>query len=135
MINETLSQIKLVEIEPGLLRVHVRQNQFTAGEISNGIFYSAPRSVKNLFKLFGEPRLGINEEILLRTDFSKIKVKFNDKILTTTRLKWLNLGIVSPYCNQSVDKQILMKLTDIDLDEVEKWEPEEKQVELFAEVM
>ena len=133
-VNE-LSQVRLMPITPSLLRLIVKQHSHTAGEVgqANRIFYSAPRSTKNLFYLFGEPGLGINEEILMRKDFDSIKVKFNDQILTTTRLKWLKHGIVSPYCDQRVDKQIILKVSEINMKDCEQYEPAEKQTELFVE--
>ncbi len=131
------SQISMQELTPNLLGVIVRQNNFPAGEIDtvNRTFYSAPRSTKNLFRLFGESGLGINEEILLLDLFDIIKIKFNDSILTTTRRKWLAKGIVSPYCDSTVDKQVILKLSDINLMDPDKYEPEEnRQQELFDEV-
>ncbi len=136
-MKNNLKQIRLHLLSPNLQRAIVRQNNFVAGEIDTEkrIFYSAPRSTKNLFHLFGEPGLGINEEILLLDFYNKIKVKFNDSILTTTRRKWLNKGITSPYCNSTVDKQIILKLSDINMTDSDKYEPAEaKQEELFEEV-
>lgn len=138
MKGEKFSQIRGEFIDDDLERIIVNQNSWTAGELdhSKRTFYSVPRSAKNLFHLFhgAEGGLGINEEILLRPDFEKIKVKFNDKILITTRLKWLNLGIVSPYCNQAVDKQIILRLSQINTDEVDKYEPAEIQENMFEKV-
>lgn len=136
--NNELSQIRLVEVYPGLLRVHVKQNDFVAGEIltTKRIFYSAPRSKKNLMYLYsgGEGSLGINEEILHLDSFDIIKVKFNDQILTTTRRKWLAKGVLSRYCDSSVDKQILLKLSQINMEGAEEFEPVLDQVNLFEEV-
>ncbi|MBA4405700.1 hypothetical protein C0389_00330 [bacterium] len=129
------SQIYTKELGSNIMQIFVKQNNFLAGEVdkSEGIFYSIPRSNKNLFHLFhgAEGGLGINEEILLRPDFDLMKIKFCDKILTTSRLKWLNRGIVSPYCNQIVDKQIILKLSEINLDDVEKYQPSKVQINLF----
>lgn len=139
MKEQFYSQIYTKEISSNIMQIFVKQNNFLAGEIyrAERIFYSVPRSNKNLFHLFHgtEGGLGINEEILLRTDFDLMKVKFCDKILTTTRLKWLNNGIVSPYCNQIVDKQIILKLSDINLDDAEMYQPSEKQISLFEVVV
>jgi hypothetical protein len=101
--------------------------------LNQRIFYSIPRSNKNLFHLFhgAEGGLGLNEELLLKTDFDIIKIKFCDKVLTTSRLKWLNCGIISPYCNQIVDKQFILKLNEINLNDVVKYQPSEIQTNLF----
>ena len=132
----SLSQIRLQNVSDSLIRISIRQNHFIAGDLdtTERIFYSIPRSKKNLFYLFGEPGLGINEEILLLDSYDTIKVKFNDSILTTTRRKWLNKGITSPYCNSTVDKQIILKLSDINMTDADKYEPITKQQELFSEV-
>lgn len=130
-----LSQIYTKELGLNIVQIFVKQNNFLAGEVdkSEGVFYSIPRSNKNIFRLFhgAEGGLGLNEEILLRTDFDMLKVKFCDKILTTSRLKWLNCGIVSPYCNHIVDKQIILKLSEINLKDIEKYKPSIKQINLF----
>lgn len=130
------SQIYTKKLGTNIVQIFVKQNNFLAGEVdkSERVFYSIPRSAKNLFHLFGESGLGICEDILLRTDFDLLKIKFCDKILTTSRLKWLHRGIVSPYCNQTVDKQIILKLSEINLNDIEKYQPSEIQVNLFEEV-
>lgn len=132
-----LSQIRIVPITPSLLRVIVKQNNWVAGEIDidEKIFYSTPRSEHNLFHLFGNPALGLNESLLLMTNYSLIKIKYCDHILVTTRLKWLSKGVVSPYCNQRVDKQITLKLSDVNLDAAKQFEIVELQQNLFAEVI
>ncbi len=133
------SQIWTEFIAKKLERIYVKQNNFIAGEIdhSKKIFYSVPRSAKNVFHLFhNDPGgLGINEEILLRNDFDIIKIKYCDRVLTTTRLKWLNLGVTSPFCNERIDKQIILKLSLISMNDTKQFEPQEKQTELFAEVI
>ena len=135
-MTTSLSQIRLQNVSDSLIRIIIRQNHFVAGDLdtTERIFYSAKRSSKNLFYLLAEPGLGINEEILLLGTFDIIKVKFNDTILTTTRRKWLNKGITSPYCNSTVDKQIILKLSDINMTDADKYEPIAKQQELFNEV-
>ena len=134
------SQIRLHQLSPNLLRVIVRQNNFIAGEIDliERILYSIPRSTKNLFHLFhgDQGGLGLNEELLMLDSFDIIKVKFNDSILKTSRRKWLTLGIVSPYTNSTVDKQVIMKLSEINFNDVGKYEPVLfKQEELFQEAV
>lgn len=132
------SQIKIVELRPGLLRVHVRQNCFVAGEIDldERIFYSVPRSKKNLMYVYsgGEGALGINEEILLLDSFDIIKVKYNEQILTTSRRKWLSKGVLSRYCDLTVDRQVVLKFSDVCMENVELFEPDVSQTNLFEEV-
>ena len=136
-INE-LSQIHLEDIAPNLVRVRIRQNHWIAGEIDTAerIFYSAPRSQKNVMFLYtgGEGGLGVNEEILSLDLFDVIKIKFNDKILTTTRRKWLALGTLSRYCSSKIDRQLILKFSCLNQDDAEKYEPPEHQEELFGEV-
>ncbi len=139
MKENSLSQIRLQLIAPNLQRIIVKQNSWTAGEIdlTERIFYSIPRSHKNLFYLFhgDEGGIGINQQILMMSSYDLIKIKFCDKVLTTFRLKWINKGIVSPYCNQSVDKQIILKLSDINMDDAEKFNHAQIQQGLFEEVI
>ena len=112
-------QIRLKKINNSETKIFVKQHDFYAGIINSDtrIFNHSPRSSKNIFHLFGFEGLGCNEEILLSKDFDVIKIKFNDEILTTTRLKWLRSGIASPYCNSEIDKQIILPLDKITLDD------------------
>lgn len=121
-----MSQIKAAKVSEYELKLFIKQNNFFAGilNLKKRVFYHVPRSSRNLFHLFGKPGLGINEEILLRKDFDLIKVKFQDEILTTNRINWLKKGIVSPYCNQLVDKQIILMLENINLEETKSNEPQ-----------
>ena len=137
-MEKIFSQIRLHNITPNLLRVFVKQNNFIAGEIDliERTFYSVPRSAKNLFHLYhgDEGGLGINEEILHLDSFDKLKIKFNDIFLITTRRKWLGKGVVSSYCNSLVDKQIILALNQINLDDTEKYKSARiQQQELFVE--
>ncbi|MHB8337935.1 MAG: hypothetical protein ACYDEE_11020 [Ignavibacteriaceae bacterium] len=139
-MTTSLSQINIQKLSSNLLRVIVRQNNFIVGEIdtTRRTFYSVPRSIKNLFHLFhgDEGGLGLNEEIFHLDSFDTIKMKFNDKILTTTRLKWLAKGVTSPYCDTSVDKQIILRLSDINMLDADKYEPAQiLQEELFPELV
>ena len=137
-MTTALSQISLQNLSDSLIRIIIRQNHFIAGDLDTieRIFYSIPRSEKNLFYLFGEPGLGINEEILLLDSYRTIRVKYNDSILTTTRRKWLNKGITSPYCNSTVDKQIILALNEINLTDAGRYElAKTQQQELFAEML
>lgn len=125
MKNE-LNQIRMVEVVPGVLRVHIRQNNFVAGDIllSNKTFYCSPRTNKNIMHLYhgAEGGLGLNSELLGLDLFETIKVKFNDTILVISRLKWLTKGVVSKYCNNTVDSQLILKLSEINMDVTEKQE-------------
>ena len=136
----SLSQIRLQKISSKIIRVIVRQNNFIAGEIdlTERVFYSVPRSTKNLFYLFhgDEGGLGICEEILHLDSFDIIKIKFNDKILTTTRKKFLTKGILSRYCSSNIDRQVILKLSNINLDDAADYEPAKiVQEELFEELV
>ena len=138
LTNNEFSQIHIEEVVPGLLRIHIKQNQFIAGEVLTGkrIFYSAPRSIKNLMFLYhgSEGGLGLNEEILSLSSFDTIKIKYNDRILKTTRRKWLAKGVLSRYCDATVDKQVVLKISEINMQGAEHFEPVENQVNLFEEV-
>lgn len=128
------TQTKEIRLNQHEVKIFVNQNDFFAGIVNKEkrIFYHVPRSAKNLFHLFGFDGLGINEEILLRKDFDVIKVKYQNEVLVTTRLKWLNKGIVSPYCNSIVDKQIILNLTEITLDH---HQPVKNQLNIFSEAV
>lgn len=137
-MTSEFSQVTFQNNSSNLLRIIVKQHNFFAGQIdlTKRIFYHVPRSNKNLFHLFGHPGLGINEEILLRNNFDIIKVKFNDEILTCPRRKWLQLGIKSPFCNASVDLQIILKLSEINMDVAEKYlAAPDLQIKLFDGVI
>ena len=112
-------QIKLVKLNNTEFKVFIKQNNFFAGLINckRKIFYHVPRSQKNVFHFFGFEGLGINEEILLLKQFDTIMIKFKDEILSTPRLKWLRSGIASPYCNELVDKQLILPISKINLNE------------------
>jgi len=139
MKENMFTQIQLQKIAPTIQRVTVKQNNWIAGEIDTDerIFYSVPRSTKSIFHLYhgDEGGLGINEEILNAESFDIVKIKFHNRILTTTRRKWLAKGILSKYCNSNIDRQIILKLSDINLDDAIKYEPAEIQQELFMEVI
>lgn len=125
-----MTQLRIEQINMNELKVFIKQNNFFAGTINlqHRTFYCVNRSAKNLFNLFGKPGLGINEEILLNDKFDFIVVKYQDQLLKTTRLKWLNSGIVSRYCNQKVDKQIILMLENINM---QNTRPIEDQGKLF----
>jgi hypothetical protein len=129
-----MKQSREVPLNRNEIKIFIKQHNFFAGilNLEKRIFFHIPRSSKNLFHLFGFSGLGINEEILLRNDFDTIKIKFQDAILETTRLKWLKKGITSPYCNFSVDKQIILDVNKINMEDTA---PEEVQTNLFNKVI
>ncbi len=126
-----MKQIRIISKNDFESKIYVKQHNFFAGIIHSKLryFYHVPRTNKNIFNLFGGG-LGINEDILLRKDFDKIMIKFNDSILETTRLNWLKNGIASPYCNASVDKQIILPIEKITLKGLEN----DFEQTLFSEV-
>lgn len=95
-------------------------NNFKWGTIfpSESTFQLVPRSKKNIFRVFNG--LGINEELLFILKEMGIKfidIPFCDEMLRTTTKKWLQKGIKSPYSNEKVDRQIVLRLNDINLSE------------------
>lgn len=95
-------------------------NNFKWGTIypSESTFQLVPRSKKNIFRVFNG--LGINEELLFFLNEMGIKfidIPFCDEMLRTTTKKWLQKGIKSPYSNEKVDRQIILRLNDINLSE------------------
>jgi len=128
-----MKQIRVIKKGEYESRIYVKQHNFFAGIINSNlrVFYHVPRSSKNVFYLFGFEGLGINEDILLRKDFDKIMIKFNDSILETTRLNWFKQGIASPYCNSSVDKQIILPIDQITYEDVK----DSQEQTLFTEAI
>ena len=93
---------------------------FKWGEIipEKSLFRVVPRTQKNIFKIFNG--LGLNEEILfmlrdLRIKF--IEVPFSGSILSTTVEKWIREGIRSRYVSDKVDRQIILPVSKISLNE------------------
>lgn len=85
---------------------------------SDSTFRTVERSRKNIFNMFSG--LGCNEELLtiLRDlNIKYIEVPFCGEILKTTVEKWLSKGIKSPYCSEKVDRQLILRLDRINLDE------------------
>lgn len=127
---ENRTQTRSSFINENIEQIFLRVGNFLAGEIdhSKRIFYSVPRTDKNLFFLFdgGRGGLGLNSELLDRTDFDIIKIMFNKKIYTMSRMEWLNKGTVSRFNNFSVDRQVILGLSDL--------EQSQKELELFKEV-
>jgi len=95
-------------------------NSFKWGTIfpSESTFQLIPRSKKNVFNLFNG--LGLNEELLFLLNEMGVKyieIPFCGETLKTTVKKWLKLGIRSRYSNEKVDRQIILRLSDINLSE------------------
>lgn len=107
---------------------------FKWGEIipEKSLFKVVHRTRKNIFKIFNG--LGLNEELLfilrdLRINY--IEVPFNSSILLTTVEKWLREGIRSPYASDMVDRQIILPMEKISLDESKPQLFQAKQLNLF----
>ena len=93
---------------------------FKWGEIipEKSTFRLVPRTRKNVFKIFNG--LGLNEEILFMLRDSRInfiEVPFNGSILSTTVEKWIREGIRSRYVSDKVDRQIILPVSKISLNE------------------
>ena len=93
---------------------------FKWGEIipEKSTFRLVPRTRKNVFKIFNG--LGLNEEILFMLRDSRInfiEVPFNGSILSTTVEKWIREGIRSRYVSDKVDRQIILPMSKISLNE------------------
>jgi len=93
---------------------------FKWGEIipEKSLFRVVPRTQKNIFKIFNG--LGLNEEILFMLRDSRInfiEVPFNGSILSTTVEKWIREGIRSRYVSDKVDRQIILPVSKISLNE------------------
>lgn len=95
-------------------------NSFRWGTVifSESTFQLVHRSKKNLFRVFNG--LGINEELLINLiemGIKYIEVPYCEEMLKTTTKKWLQNGIKSPYSNEKIDRQIILRLNDINLSE------------------
>jgi hypothetical protein len=135
-----LNQVSLRVLDPDSIKVSVKQNNFIAGRIilSRKIFQSAKREPKNLFRMYNNS-LGINSEILNivmpHFGIEIIEIPYLDEILRTTSRKWINEGIVSRYCDETVDKQILLPLSKINMDHLiqknDSYIPNIQQLNMF----
>ena len=130
-----LSQIYEKHLHNGRIIVFTRINQFKLGEIdiATSTFYCVARASKNILRSLNGLKLnglGLNAELLTNYRFEFIVIPFENKILTTTREKWLKEGIISPYNNNVVDKQIILPLSEINLSEEEE-KIEVEQYEIF----
>lgn len=95
-------------------------NSFKWGTIffSESTFQLVQRNQKNIFRVFNG--LGINEDLLINLKEMGIKfieVPYCGETLKTTTKKWMQKGIRSPYSNDKVDRQIILRLNDINLSE------------------
>ena len=134
-----LNQVKL-KFDSNTIKISVKQNDFIAGRIilSRKIFQSAKREPKNLFRMFNNS-LGINSEILNivmpHFGIDIIEIPYLDEVLRTTSNKWITEGKVSPYCNELVDKQILLALSKINMDHLiqknDSYIPKIQQLNMF----
>jgi hypothetical protein len=131
-----LNQVSLKTLDSNTIKVSVKQNNFIAGRIilSRKIFQSAKREPKNLFRMFNNS-LGINSEILNivmpHFGIDIIEIPYLEEMLRTTSHKWITEGIVSPYCNAVVDKQILCPISKINMERTEIYERNMEQLSLF----
>lgn len=85
---------------------------------SESTFIVVPRSRKNIFKIFNG--LGINEELLIllkKLNIEYIDIPFCGKVLKTTTDKYLREGVRSPFCNERVDRQLVLNIDRINTDE------------------
>jgi hypothetical protein len=134
-----LKQVKL-KFDSNTIIIFVKQNKFIAGRIilQQKIFQSAKREPKNLFRMYNNS-LGINSEILNivmpHFGIEIIEIPYLQEILRTTSQKWITEGIVSPYCNAVVDKQILLPFSKINMDHLiqikDSYLPKFQQMNLF----
>jgi len=133
-ISTAMSQIYEKHLHNGRIALYTKVNNFKCGELDlkDSTFYCVHRSSKNIMRMFSG--LGINEHILTHYNFAYILIPFNDSELKTTRKKWLQLGIASPFCNMNVDKQIILKLDHINLSESDynQIRKSERQLTLFG---
>ncbi|MBK6913008.1 MAG: hypothetical protein IPH11_04830 [Ignavibacteriales bacterium] len=113
-----VNQLIEKQLRNGRIAIYTKVNNFKCGELdlNDSTFYCAHRSSKNIMRMFNNG-LGINEQILSLYNFTFIVIPFNDSVLKTSRIKWLKEGILSPFYNTSVDRQIILPLNKINLQE------------------
>jgi hypothetical protein len=98
---------------------------------SESTFELIPRTNKNLFRLFGDG-LGINRDaldLLSELKITYIEGTLNNKPFKVKVDKWIRKGIKSPYSNERVDPQVILKLKDIFSEDAE-----DNQLSLFGRV-
>ena len=132
-ISESFSQVYEKILPDGRIRLFIQTNNFCCGELDprDSTFYSIRRTSRNIMKMF--LGIGINAEVLTNYNFDFIVIPFNNSILRTTRLKWLQQGIRSPFCNKLVDSQIILPLSKINMSDLPELQ-EEIQLSIFEEV-
>jgi hypothetical protein len=82
---------------------------------SDSTFQLVPRTSKNVFRLFGNG-LGLNADalqLLIELKITFIEGTLNGKSFKVKVDKWIKKGIRSPYSNEKVDPQVILKLEDI----------------------
>lgn len=123
------SQLTEKHLYNGRIAIYTKINNFKCGELDlkTSAFYSVHRTSKNVMRMYCG--LGLNEELLTRYRFKYIIVPYNSSQFKTTRLKWIRDGIKSPFCNDSVDSQIILPLSKINL--IDTDENDSSQLSLF----
>ena len=124
--NELNLQQTQLKYSPGKVDVYVQLNNFHAGTIDlvNKTFTSSSRSFKNVFKLFGGG-LGLNNELLFSVlpyySIETIIIPFEGRILQTTTSKWKSIGVISPYGGANVDKQVILAINEINMEDSDRY--------------
>lgn len=98
---------------------------------SESTFELVPRTSKNLFRMFGDG-LGINRDaldLLSELKITYIEGTLNRKPFRVKVDNWIRKGIKSPFSNDKVDPQIILRLKDLFSEE-----PEDNQLSLFGRV-
>ena|ERR1035437_1015395 len=135
--NQYLSTSQLYQKnKPGKICLYIKVNNFHAGDIilNKSTFLSIKRTAKNIMRMF-KGSLGINSEILNNYNFEFIEIPYEGTILRTTRKKWINEGVVSPFSNSRVDQQILLPLSKINMENANIYEQDDDQLSLFGKAV
>lgn len=133
--HNELSQISLSEVSPYVLLVTIKFNGFKIGEIHlrEKIFYSVPRTSKNLFWLPAKDEgcLCYNVELLSLDSYDLLKILYHQQVLTCPRKKFLEEGFRSPFSDHRVESQLCLPLSKINnMPSVRELQPD-----LFEEVV
>src|SRR3972149_1439370 len=134
IVFKTHSQIYEKHLPNRKIAIFTKVNNYKCGELDpqTSTFTSNRRTYKNVMKMFNA--LGLNEEILTQYDFEFIVIPFNGNNLITYREKWLREGIKSPWCNDSVDSQILLPIEKINMEGYQEKKAVYEELTLFSEV-
>ena len=100
---------------------------------SESTFRTVEKSRKNIFRMFDG--LGFNEELLLilkDLNIKFIEIPYCGEILKTTPDKFLKYGIPSRYESEKIDKQVILRIDRINLDDVPARKLPDAQGSLFA---